>query len=418
VKANRLLSIFFALAVAMQLAYLLVGFASQPAFYQRVTTQSVATTELYGKVSISNEIIAQEAAERGLSLQGYALYRMIFNSLVALIPAGVALLIIRHAGWQWFAWFTAFIVLFLGEYSLGEQMQVARLISQELYGANAIFWFLVLLFLFLFPNGRVVPPRLGWVVISLVAYHFFVQVGTVLAYLAPEFADSANLPNWGSSWYVGPVLLNFIFILASQVYRYRRVSTSIERQQTKWFLLGFGLIVLFIPVPFLTGNQGGFLDDLATVALYTPLPIALAFAILRYHLWDIDIIIRRTLVYAGLTASLALVYFGGVVLVETLLRPLAGGESQLAIILTTLAIAALVSPLRRRIQDFIDKRFYRQKYNAEQALAEFASLASQETDLRALTDKLVDVVRETVQPVEVSLWLRGNKRLVENGLDR
>jgi hypothetical protein len=90
----------------------------------------------------------------------------------------------------------------------------------------------------------------------------------------------------------------------------------------------------------------------------------------------------------------------------------------LAIILTTLAIAALVAPLRRRIQDFIDRRFYRQKYNAEQALAEFANLASQETDLRALTDKLVDVVRETVQPVEVSLWLRGNKQLVENGLDR
>jgi hypothetical protein len=136
VKANRLLSVLFALAVAVQLAYLLIGFASLPVFYQRVTTQSVETTELYGQVSMSNAIIAQEAAERGLSLQGYALYRMIFNTLAALIPVGVVLLIIRHAGWQWFAWFTAFVVLFLGEFTLGEQMQVARLISQELYGAK------------------------------------------------------------------------------------------------------------------------------------------------------------------------------------------------------------------------------------------------------------------------------------------
>jgi hypothetical protein len=202
------------------------------------------------------------------------------------------------------------------------------------------------------------------------------------------------------------VLLNFFFILTSQVYRYRNVSTASERQQTKWFLLGFGVIIMFIPVSFISGNQGGFVDDIATVALYTPLPISLAFAILRYHLWDIDVIIRRTLVYGGLTATLALIYFGGVILLQGILSAITGeSRSEIVTVVTTLLIAALFTPLRKRIQGDIDRRFYRRKYNAEQALASFSALARQETDLDELRRQVEHVVEQTIQPIQVSLWL-------------
>ncbi len=241
------------------------------------------------------------------------------------------------------------------------------------------------------------------------AYHFVIQVGTVIAYVAPDFAIRLNLPNWGKSVYIAPVLVNFVIILACQVYRYRRVSTLGERQQTKWFLFGFGLIVALIPMGIYTGITGrdGFLSDVTDVALWMPLYFGLAIAILRYRLWDIDVIIRKTLVYTALTALLALIYFGGVVLLQRLFGALTGvAQSPLAVVVSTLAIAALFTPLRRRIQDVIDRRFFRKKYDAQRVLAQFALTARDETDLDALTGELARVVQETLQPEGVSVWLR------------
>jgi hypothetical protein len=134
--------------------------------------------------------------------------------------------------------------------------------------------------------------------------------------------------------------------------------------------------------------------------------VAIAVAILRYRLYDIDIIINRTLVYGSLTASLALVYLGSIVLLQTLFRAITSQESQLAVVASTLAIAALFNPLRRRIQSFIDRRFYRRKYDAAKTLAQFSSRLRDETDLDALNEEMVRVVRETLQPAYVSLWLR------------
>ena len=147
---------------------------------------------------------------------------------------------------------------------------------------------------------------------------------------------------------------------------------------------------------------------LATLVSFTAVPIAVGFAILRYRLYEIDLIINRTLVYGALTTALALVYFGGVATIQAIFRALTGqGEQgQLAVVVSTLLIAALFNPLRRRIQSFIDRRFYRRKYDAAKTLEAFSAKLRDETDLDALSEDLTSVVRETMQPSHVSLWLR------------
>jgi hypothetical protein len=194
--------------------------------------------------------------------------------------------------------------------------------------------------------------------------------------------------------------------LGSQVFRYARVSNLVERAQTRWFIL---TIVILIGLPELGGLFGfdriflTFEWDLLSFAL---VPIALAIAILRYRLWDIDVIIRRTLQYSLLTGLLVLVYFGGVVVLQAVYTGLTGeGGSPLVTVITTLAIAALFGPLRRRTQGWIDRRFYRKNYDAERALARFAATARDEVDMDRLMEAVFSVVADTMRPVKVSTWL-------------
>jgi hypothetical protein len=206
---------------------------------------------------------------------------------------------------------------------------------------------------------------------------------------------------------------------ASVVVRLRH-SRGIERRQLEWFAYA---TTLFFGSAMLTGivsDVGGltWLDRVSfilSIVGLVYLPIAVGIAILRYRLYDIDIIINRTLVYGSLTATLVLVYFGGVATTQALFRALTGEQQQpqLAIVASALAIAALFNPLRRRIQSFIDRRFYRSKYDARKTLEAFSARLRDETDLEALNTELVSVVRETMQPVHVSLWLLPSR--IQNG---
>ena len=407
---NRLLILCFAIALAINVGYTFVGLASIPTYYESVTTQTVEPYVVADQTVVSNELMEREAAERGMSLSAYALYQMVLNCVLALVPLAVAAMVAWRARGQWFAWYTAFIIVFLGEYALAEQAYVARLIPPEWYDIGAIFWFLLLPYLYLFPNGKPVPRRALWLVGMLTLYHFIIQVIVVLMSLAPELlADLlTDLQVLGDvlSW---PLALNFVIIFGCQVYRYVRVSTPIERQQTKWFVVGLGLMVttllMLAILPVSLG--GGFIDDLVDrVLFFLLLPITIAIAILRYRLWDIDLIINRTLVYGSLTAMLLAVYLGGIVVLQRVFVALTGEKSTLAVVASTLLIAALFNPLRHRTQAFIDRRFYRSKYDARKILEAFSVKLRDETDLDALNADLVGVVRETMQPAHVSLWLR------------
>ena len=192
----------------------------------------------------------------------------------------------------------------------------------------------------------------------------------------------------------------------AMIVRLRR-SRGVERQQLKWIASAATVLPLASLTAVVSYYQGwyaaaGILPFLAPLLI----PLAAGYAVLRYRLYDIDVVINRALVYGTLTAILVGVYFGGTVALQRLFFLLTGEKSTLAVVASTLLIAAMFNPLRRRIQSFIDRRFYRRKYDAAKTLAAFSARLREETDLGTLTDDLVGVVGETMQPAHVSLWLR------------
>jgi hypothetical protein len=203
----------------------------------------------------------------------------------------------------------------------------------------------------------------------------------------------------------GPMLLLAgLGAVISLFVRFRRARGD-ERQQIKWFASAAALTLAWIIV---AEEQSGEIVALSGLLVIASIPVATGIAILRYRLYDIDRIINRTLVYGSLTAALAALYFAGVTATQAIFRALTSQEEQpqLAIVVSTLVIAALFNPLRRRIQEFIDRRFYRRKYDARKTLEAFSAKLRDETDLDALSADLVGVVDETMQPAHVSLWLR------------
>jgi hypothetical protein len=291
----------------------------------------------------------------------------------------------------------------------------------------------VLIGLFLplyFPDGRLLSPR--WRPVLWLALLFSLGFGVVFGALFPGEVDELS-PGVGGDvpGVVNPLgvealrlldrvpqvdiilavvlLVSVLCSVASLVVRFRR-SDGEERQQMKWLTYAAAanfatlLLVMSLPADSAWYRAVNTLSNLVLAGL----PVAVGIAVLRYRLYDIDRIINRTLVYGSLTVMLALIYFGGVAATQAIYRALTGQEQQpqLAIVVSTLVIAALFNPLRRRIQAFIDRRFYRRKYDVTKTLEAFSAKLRDETDLDALRADLVGVVGETMQPAHVSLWLR------------
>jgi hypothetical protein len=272
----------------------------------------------------------------------------------------------------------------------------------------------------LFPDGRLPSPRWRWIIIAgLGMCAFLILFGLSSPTLSlVENSDwvvtnpigflPAGIEFPETPWFAGLIIMTLLCVAAPFV-RYRRAA-GVERKQIKWLFYACGLFALaYVPgfvftdeTDTLLGNIWGMLFVLAIMAV----PAAIAIAILRYRLYDIDLIIRKTLLYGALTGLLAIVYFGGVVIFQALFEAITGQRSPVAIVISTLLIAALFTPLRRRLQRSIDRRFFRQKYDAQRVLAQFAQSARDEVDLESLTLELVRVTRETVQPETITIWLK------------
>jgi hypothetical protein len=280
----------------------------------------------------------------------------------------------------------------------------------------------VVLFAFLlFPDGRLPSPRwravagLYVLVNCLNVAEFALAPGPLAETGTPGLPPVANPFGVevvaGLSGPVGALSLSLAVLtdlspFVALFIRYRRAEREESRQQIKWVAYAVALLTGVITAVAIWPPLDGSVVGLVLFLIgFLSIPTAIGIAILRYHLFYIDQVINRTLVYTVLTAALALVYFGGVASLQLVLRPLTGGESQLAVVATTLAIAVMFNPLRRRIQDFMDRRFYRRKYDAAKTLEAFATRLRDETDLGSLSDDLLGVVNETMQPEHASLWL-------------
>jgi hypothetical protein len=289
--------------------------------------------------------------------------------------------------------------------------------------ANSWYWFVFLALVFvylplLFPDGRL--PSRRWLPVAVVpgiGLVSMVVLGALVDTLRGQDIDYridnpigieglAHVENLPVIWVFGGFyVLGSLGAVASLAVRFRR-SRGIERQQLKWFLFAAAPVPI---APFLD-SLSGIIGALAFTWVLLGLPVAIGVAVLKHRLYDIDLVINRTLVYGSLTAMLALVYFGGVAGLQRLLSPVVGEGNGFAVVASTLLIAALFQPLRRRVQGFIDRRFYRNKYDARKTLEEFGDRLRDGTELENLVDELVEVVHDTMRPTRVSLWLRESER--------
>lgn len=405
--------LFVARVVSLALLVLTLALflASIPVYYDQLQTVCPA-----GETCPFERLTAEQAEAlevRGLSTSTWAAYRVSVEVVFFLIWFAVGVAIFWLGSDVAMALLVAlFLVTFGASFGSGpDALAAASPAWRPLFTlVETTGSALLLLFLYLFPNGRFVPGWTRWTALAWTA-------GWALGLLFPGSPfDMTRWPVWLiAGWYAGGLGSG----LFAQVYRFRRVSGRVERQQTEWVVFGTATtIILFVAVILLLTLVPGLrapgtpprmvLEAIVPLA-FMCVPLSIGSAVLRYRLYDIDIIINRTLVYSALTAALALVYTGAVVLFERLFQALFGQGHELAIIASTLCIAALFTPLRRRIQADVDRRFYRHKYNAEQVLAAFAATARDEVDLDRLSDALVAVVEETVQPTHASLWLHDDR---------
>ncbi len=414
-SAHRWLSAARALWWAVALFYGLLFLAGLPVYFTRLSTVCdpgvCAATDWWVLTSAEALALAGWGASRG----AYAAYQVAWEALLAAVFVGAGLVLHALRPLERVAYLVSLSLVVAGLWIVPNAPHALTNVWDGFATVDALLWLAALPFfaviLYLLPDGEFTP---GWNRWFALGYGLVLGLHFGLAALGYRSSTGSEAP-------LDVVLASLVFVgvgVYGQVHRYRRVATLAQRQQLKWVgvgvagwfsgILAYSLFTALVDLapggPQLAANLAGpaviYLTALA-------LPVALAFAVLRYRLWDIDVLIRRTLIYSVLTALLALAYFGLVVVLQGAFNAVTGeSRSELVTVISTLAIAALFGPLRGRVQHAIDRRFYRRKYDATRTLAEFGAKARDVVELEQLTGQLVRVVDETMQPAHVGLWVR------------
>jgi hypothetical protein len=353
----------------------------------------------------------------GFSLSAYAASTLILTAINALLWVGLGLLLFWRRSDDGMALLAAAaLVLYpvINGSGTGGVIGALALASPAwtlpVEATTILCWTGLFLFIALFPNGRFVPRWMPWVVALFLAQGIF--------WTFPPVESPLNANNWPIAIPSAIGIGTFVLTICSQLYRYRR-STPVERQQIKWVVFGIVLSLLLwmgvliaeaVVVVTLPQAAARFapLNNALWLLTSLPLPLFIALAVLRARLWDIDVLINKALVYGSLTGLLGLGYAGLIIGLASLLRLITGqaASNPLVLVVATLAIAAVVQPVRTRLQAVIDQRFYRRKYDTRQTLNAFSATLRSELDLDQLREALETVVYTTMQPAHLSLWLR------------
>jgi hypothetical protein len=406
---GRRLVLARAVWVALVALTLLIFIASIPDFDAQLQTFCRVTFCTPGQLTLDTARILHDL---GLTPGLYAHLNVALIVATTVVWFAVAAIIFWRRSDDWLALLVSIMLVtgFLGTNALGSTASAWSLPIQYLHALSLIDLFLVFS---LFPNGRFVPRWMRWVVLGWIALNG-------LTLFLPN--DPSALPSWFGILLLVLLVGFFLSLTVAQIYRYRYVSIPRERQQTKWIVYSLAVVVVvffgwyipFVIVPSMSSSVYTLISTPVFTVASVLIPLSFGIAILRYRLWDIDIIIRRTLVYSTLIVVLAVIYQVSVFTLQSFTSGITFIRgNQLAIVASTFLIGGLFKPLYDRVRALIDRRFYRRKYDAAKTVAAFSVTIRDEVDLNQLRERLLAVVEETMQPAHVSLWLCPPKRYTE-----
>lgn len=390
--------------IGLALVLLVIFVANIPAFYQTARTGCTLPDPEACPTGLLTPGNFQALTRLHLSVTAVAGFLATLTVAISVLYWVVGLLIFWRKSQEWVGLIFSLICVLVGAIGIFGFVASAQTPQFVQFVTNitiSVLNVVGLVFFFIFPTGRF-TPRWTWAAFVLVV------LLNRLPFLPP-----------------GVSLLMYPIMVGVQVYRYVCVYDVVQRQQTKWFVFGIGVSFSFLViysvlgalVPGLSTPDSWYqlLNVLPWLLIWVLLLLSMSVAILRYRLWDIDVIINRTLVYGTLTALLVGLYVGLILALQALFQGVFKQNNDVAIVVSTLVIAALVQPLHHCIQQIIDRRFYRRKYDARRIIANFSATLRGEVELTELSEQLVAVVEETMQPAHVSLWLNSPRQVPYDG---